>query len=172
MNKLISLLKKNPEVLSTYVACGIAATTVIVSALDQFTRHLLTVQGIDPATQPGQPFRSLLAGLFDEVPDEEELDDSYNNEVLEKYFTRARSKWDRMTLGQYKEMTDLTNLEEPSEVVSIQPLEEFLAKINSLSKPLRETSDDQSTGRGTFSSSRGFEVSKKVSRTVQDNEKE
>jgi hypothetical protein len=114
MNTLVSLLKKNPEVLSKYVSFGTAMVDTIVAPLNKFMEHLLTIQGIDPATQPGQSFHNSLNNLFNEVGDIEDFGEDYDDKVMKKHFAKAQGKLKHLnlTLNQYKEMTDITDLKD------------------------------------------------------------
>lgn len=110
MKYLKTLLDRKPELLNKYVTCGIVAANLAVIPLNKFLAHLMTVQGIDLNTQPGQKARQALIDAMNAVEDRESYDKEYDFTWVQKHFDKSREQLKHLNLtrDKYRKLTDLS----------------------------------------------------------------
>lgn len=114
LSSLTNFLKSNPDLLSKYVSIGFALVDKTVTPLNKLMQHLLEVQGIDPATQPGDCHRKALCAAIDRVEDDEEYDKDFNFDRFHGKYEKVRKELKHLNLSQdqYKKMTDLSKVDD------------------------------------------------------------
>ncbi len=125
MNRLVSLIKKNPALLSKYVAVGTALVDKALVPLNKFMAHLLIIQDLDPKSKPGDRFEQSLRDAIDGVEDPEDFEKDYDLSWLKKSFERTRKNMRELNLSQdkFKELTDLSRVSDtPPEPVRTEAL--------------------------------------------------
>jgi hypothetical protein len=141
---LKSFLDDNPDVLQKYVDGSLVAISAILGPINVFMRHLLTVQGLDPDSIPGEKQRLLIqeamGNLFNKNH-EEAFDPDYNLDWVQQKFEETRGKLNQLGLTKEKfmDLTDLSRLPNIGRVtegpvtidVSTSPLDE-LSEINQI----------------------------------------
>ena len=107
-------LKGNPELLSKYVSIGFTLVDKTVAPLNKLMQHLLEVQGIDPATQPGERARKALSAAIDRVDDSEEYDNDFNFSRFHGKYEKVRGALKHLNLSkdEYRKMTDLSKVDD------------------------------------------------------------
>lgn len=120
MSFVNDLLKKNPKVLSKYVALVSTLVDKAVTPLNKLMVHLLEVQGIDPKTQPGERARKALVNAFDQFKDTEDFEAGFNFSPALKAFEKTGAKLQHLNLTkeQFKKATDLSDLSDPVQLKS------------------------------------------------------
>lgn len=114
LNSLTNFLKGNPELLSKYVAVGFTLVDKTVSPLNKLMQHLLEIQGIDPATQPGDRARKALSVAIDHVDDSEEYDHDFNFSRFHGKYEKVKGALKHLNLSkdEYRKMTDLSKVDD------------------------------------------------------------
>jgi hypothetical protein len=144
---LKSFLGDNPDLLKKYVDGGVVAVGAVLGPINSFMRHLLTVQGLDPDTTPGEKQRALvqeaLASFFEKVHDKA-LDEDYDLSWVRQRFEDTRKNFSKFNLTQAKfmELTDLSRIPTRVEDVSKEKLDDLVQRVNPVADPApkRETS--------------------------------
>lgn len=112
---LKSFLSDNPDLLKKYVDGGVVAVGAVLGPINSFMRHLLTVQGLDPNTTPGEKQRALvqqaLTSMFENKHDKD-FDEDYDLSWVQKRFEDTRSHLNQLNLtkDKFMELTDLSKL--------------------------------------------------------------
>jgi len=113
MNFLYDLLKSRPSLLSNYIKLGTFLTNKVGNILNKVMEHLLTIQGIDLKTEPGDKYRGdlekALKFLFENESKDNtnfDLHDAWVKRALEK--TRAKLN---VSEESFNKLTDLSNLD-------------------------------------------------------------
>lgn len=105
---------KNPPLLERYVNIGMIFLNLAIKPISTIARHLITIQGLDPDSLPGEThLGKSLKELFDHVHDET-YDSEYDyNWVKNKLETIQKNKrWGDITEETFVELTDLSKLSE------------------------------------------------------------
>lgn len=104
----------SPELLQSYVNAGVAITNMAVAPFNKLLKHLLTVQGIDPNTEPGLRARQLFQQAVDEAfgGRRKEYDDDFDLSWVTKKFQQTRNELSELDLCKedFLKMTDVGNL--------------------------------------------------------------
>src|SRR6185369_2661187 len=145
---LKSFLNDNPDLLKKYVDGGVVAVGAVLGPINSFMRHLLTVQGLDPDTTPGEKQRALvqeaLTNFFEKVHDKA-FDEDYDLSWVRQRFedTRKNLKQLNLTQDRFMELTDLSKIPNPSRVedVTKEKLDDLVQRVNPVADPApkRET---------------------------------
>ncbi len=112
---LKSFLSDNPDLLKKYVEGSVATIGAILGPINSFMRHLLTVQGLDPDSVPGETHRLQLQEAlnnFFSSTHEDAFDADYDLSWVQKRFEDTRKKLNQleMTKEQFMGLTDLSKL--------------------------------------------------------------
>jgi hypothetical protein len=115
---LKSFLSDNPDLLKKYVDSGVTVVGVALAPLNVFMRHLLTVQGLDPDSIPGEKERLALHEAltnFFSKNHEKDFDEDYDMSWVRKKFEEARGHLGKLNLTEdkFKELTDLSRIPSP-----------------------------------------------------------
>ena len=134
---LKSFLNENPDLLKKYIDSGVTVVSAVLGPVNLVMRHLLTVQGLDPDSVPGEKDRlAMLEALdaFFEAKHEKDFDDDYDTSWVQKRFEEARGhlKQLNLTKDKFMELTDLSRLPNLGRVndVSEEPIDELVQKVN------------------------------------------
>jgi hypothetical protein len=140
MSILVNFLKKNPEVLATYVVVSTKLVDRLVSPLNRFMEHLLVVQGIDPNTQPGASFRKALAAAIDGVDDSKEFQDDYDFGWVARHYEKTIKGLSHLNLSRDKflKITDLSKLSDPPKTELEKALDKAALKVAKAAMPPAE----------------------------------
>lgn|SRR5574337_992568 len=118
---LKTIVSSNPDLVSKYVNAGIGILTIGLKPINSVMRHLLTVQGLDPDSVPGEKQRELLQkvlyGVFSEKHDDAfdpDYDFSWINQKFEE--TRNRMKELNLTKEKFRALTDLSRFSNETSV--------------------------------------------------------
>jgi hypothetical protein len=112
---LKSFLGENQDLLKKYVEGGVAVVGTVLKPVNSFMRHLLTVQGLDPDTTPGESQRLLtqqaLTSFFESKHDKD-FDDDYDLSWVAQKFEKTRGTLKDLALTQDKfmQLTDLSKM--------------------------------------------------------------
>ena len=139
---LKSFLGDNPDLLKKYVDGGVVAVGAVLGPINSFMRHLLTVQGLDPETTPGEKQRALvqqaLTSFFEKVHDKD-FDEDYDLSWVKKRFEDTRKHLTQLNLTQdrFMELTDLSKVPNPTivEDVSKEKLDNLVQRVNPVADP-------------------------------------
>lgn len=145
---LRSFLNDNPDLLKKYVDGGVVAVGAVLGPINSFMRHLLTVQGLDPDSAPGEKQRALvqqaLTSFFEKVHDKA-FDEDYDLSWVRQRFEDTRKHLNQLNLTQdrFMELTDLSKIPNPTRVedVSKEKLDDLVQRVNPVADPApkRET---------------------------------
>lgn len=114
MSLLLSLLKKNETILSTYVNLGYSLLKTVTQPMESLLNHLLVVQNIDPETKVVDPLKKDLFTIFNKL-DSESYDTDYNNWSHSKFLElRKKVPFINITEDQFKSATDISKLYDKS----------------------------------------------------------
>lgn len=103
----------NPELMQKYVNTSLAVLHRVLSPVDTFMRHLLTVQGLDPDSEPGERRREELRLMTDALLDkthDKDFDDDYDFTWIQKRFedTRKVLNQPQLTKEKFMDLTDIS----------------------------------------------------------------
>jgi hypothetical protein len=104
-------LDKNPELVRKYVDTSIVALNYVLVPVTTFVKHLLTVKGLDPNSEPGKQELLALLGVFEKFH-QSEYDDDYDVSWVQKKFDKVRedARWGDLTQETFVGLTDISNL--------------------------------------------------------------
>ncbi len=110
-----SFLDDNPDLLKKYVNGSVSVIGSILGPINVFMRHLLTVQGLDPDSVPGEAKRLQLQDALNNFfsgSHEEAFDEDYDLGWVQKRFEDTRKKLNKldMTKESFMGLTDLSKL--------------------------------------------------------------
>lgn len=126
------VLSENPEVLKSYVNGGLSAVATALTPINVFMRHLLTVQGLDPDSVPGENQRALIQQAFNSTfvdKHEADYDDDYDTSWVHKKYFLVKNKLD-VTEDKFMALTDLSKLDNGPEVLVKTKFDELVAEMN------------------------------------------
>lgn len=111
-----TFFQENPNLMKRYVNTGLTVLGLLLSPVDAFMRHLLTVQGLDPNTQPGlraqQELQRSMDSLFHRVHEKEYESDFDLNWAMKRFAeTRKILEGRPINEKQFKEFTDISKLD-------------------------------------------------------------
>jgi len=110
---LKDFLNDNPDLLKKYVDGSVAVVGAVLGPINVFMRHLLTVQGLDPDSVPGEKERALVQEAlhnFFSRDHGKDFDEDYDFSWVHKKFEEARGHMKQLTKEKFVEMTDLSKL--------------------------------------------------------------
>ena len=110
MKALKDFLSKNPVRMEKYVSGGFAVLHGVMYPVRKFMEHLLTVQGIDLKTQPGERARKALIDALNRVDDSKDYSEDYDFNWAYNKYKKLREKHPNMTKEAYTRLTDLGQL--------------------------------------------------------------
>lgn len=150
MQTFTEFLKKNPNLLSKYVAVSTVAINALVYPLNKFMKHLLVVQDIDPNTQPGDRAFQALSDQLDKLmngsPDQEEYTGPFSDEKwLQKCLQRAKGRFSKMDQDVFKQITDLNRWSDKKEDAPLQVTlsNGTIKEVMESAQPVYTTSDQE-----------------------------
>lgn len=91
MNKIFSLIKENPRLLSKYVTASITVLNLAVKPFNTVLKHLLEIQDIDPKSNPGSKTIELLTKALDTGIDTEDFNPNFDFAVLRGFDNVSRN---------------------------------------------------------------------------------
>jgi hypothetical protein len=129
----LSFIKRyfeDKDLLETYVNWGITAATWAIVLINKVLKHLITVQGIDPNTEPGLRQRMLFQQAVNEAfgkLDTKSYDDDFDFSWFNKQFKQIESNLGELNLNKedFMKMTDVGNLKatQPLDVSHLEPVD-------------------------------------------------
>jgi hypothetical protein len=149
---LKSFLDDNPDLLKKYVSGGVSTVGAILGPVNIFMRHLLTMQGLDPDSIPGEKQRLLIQEGMNSLflkDHEEAFDEDYDLSWVQKKFEDTRKKMNQleMTKETFLNLTDLSNL--PN---AVEKFADLVAEVNVVAPetPKKEIPLDTKEGRQEY----------------------
>lgn len=132
---LKSFLNDNPDLLQKYVNGSVAAVGAILTPINMFMRHVLTVQGLDPDSVPGEKQKALLYSAMNDVfavTHDKDFDDDYDLSWLTKKYEETRKQLNQLNLNKekYKLVTDLSGVNDKPEDLTKEKLDEVIYRTN------------------------------------------
>lgn len=140
---LKEFLNDNPDLLEKYVSGGVTAVGLILTPLNAFMRHLLTIKGLDPDQEPGEKQRKELleaVGSLFNPSHTKDFDDDYDFSWVHKKFEEARGHLKELTKEKFIEMTDLSKLPSigPGRYPTVEEEQEYFMSRPSTYLPEKE----------------------------------
>lgn len=127
LNTLNNFLNKNPKLLFKYVSVSMTVIGTVLKPINAVMKHALVVQGIDPATEPGERQRKALQKALDEDLNKlhsKDFDDDYDFSWARKTLgvTNAKLQDLHLTKEAYHKLTDISKFDDkPEENVAPLP---------------------------------------------------
>lgn len=122
-------LFQDPKFVKKYVDAGVLALGYTLIPLDAFMKHLLTVQGLDPKSNPRSALLETFSSAFT-ARHADEYDSEYDLSWVHKKFKKIREdeKWGDLTQETFVELTDISKVDDAIDrPLTVDPAYEALA---------------------------------------------
>ena len=126
LNSLNKFLNKNPKLLSKYISVSMTVIGTVLKPINAVMKHALVVQGIDPATDPGERQRKALLAALDKDLNKlhsKDFDDDYDFSWAKKALGVTNDKLVdlHLTRESFKKLTNLNDMQDKPILFEVQP---------------------------------------------------